>query len=108
MKDLKIEYRDGKLMELRVDGVLVEGVTAISFRHEAGKTQPELVMHLPVNQQEALTLPDVDRRTLQSVQKRFADEQRLEFGGFPRANLVGGHQPERNEASNPLPPPKKP
>ncbi|HIH9666568.1 TPA: hypothetical protein ACYVBH_004509 [Klebsiella pneumoniae] len=107
MKDLKIEYRDGKLIELRVDGVLMEGVTAISFSHEAGKTQPELIMHLPVNQQESLTPPDVDRRTLRSVQKRFADEQRQELGGFPQANLVGGYQPERNEVSNPLSPPKK-
>ncbi|WP_024558479.1 serine acetyltransferase [Franconibacter pulveris 1160] len=40
MKDLKIEYRDGKLVELSIDGVSFKNVTAITFSHEVGETLP--------------------------------------------------------------------
>jgi len=36
MKDLKIEYRDGKLTELSIDGVSFNSILAINFSHEVG------------------------------------------------------------------------
>ncbi|MDU2812064.1 MAG: hypothetical protein E7C11_28455 [Klebsiella michiganensis] len=35
MQDLKIEYRDGKLVELSIDGVSFLSASAISFSHTA-------------------------------------------------------------------------
>ena len=37
MQDLKIEYRDGKLLELSIDGICFMSVTAISLNHEAAR-----------------------------------------------------------------------
>lgn len=106
MKDFKIEYRDGKLLECRVDGVLVECLSYLKLVHEA-KELPTLSITTHVSSKETLIPPDVDRATLQSVQKRFGEEKSMSFGGFPGSNRVEGYQPERNETSNPLPPPKK-
>lgn len=44
MKDLKIEYRDGKLVELRVDGFLVTGATALHLNHVVGGAIPQLTL----------------------------------------------------------------
>lgn len=107
MKDFKIEYRDGKLLECRVDGVLVECLSYLKLVYE-GKELPTLSITTHVSSKETLIPPNIDRTALESVQKRFGEEERMSFGGFPMANRVGGYQPESNEASNPLPPPKKP
>lgn len=37
MQDLKIEYRDGRLVELSIDGVSFLSASAISFSHTAKK-----------------------------------------------------------------------
>ncbi|MBE5251739.1 serine acetyltransferase [Mixta mediterraneensis] len=56
MKDLKIEYRDGRLVELRVDGVLVNGVTAMHFSHVVGDTVPRLTLTTGLTGTESLSI----------------------------------------------------
>lgn len=73
MKDLIIEYREGKLTQLRVDGVLMEGVTSLGFSHFAGKASPELTFNLAMTGQESLIAPDIDRKTFESAAKRFTE-----------------------------------
>lgn len=46
MKDLKIEYRDGKLVEFSIDGIQYNPVTAITFNHEVGETLPTVSMKI--------------------------------------------------------------
>ncbi len=55
MQDLKIEYRDGKLMELSIDGVSFKTVTAITFSHEVGETLPTVSLTFPLGIGERLT-----------------------------------------------------
>ncbi|EMH4032917.1 TPA: serine acetyltransferase [Serratia marcescens] len=43
MKDLKIEFYDGRLVELRVDGVLINDATAIHFSQVVGAV-PQLTL----------------------------------------------------------------
>ncbi|HEI9812568.1 TPA: hypothetical protein SLN60_003900 [Serratia marcescens] len=43
MKDLKIEFYDGGLVELRVDGVLINDATAIHFSQVVGAA-PQLTL----------------------------------------------------------------
>jgi len=42
MKSLEIKYEDGKLTHLIIDGLKVEGLTAISFTHAVGEELPTL------------------------------------------------------------------
>lgn len=42
MKSLEIKYEDGKYVHLMVDGIMVEGLTAISFNHVVGEGFPTL------------------------------------------------------------------
>ncbi|CZV07966.1 Uncharacterised protein [Enterobacter hormaechei] len=42
MKDLIIEYRDGKFVQLAIDGVAMKTVTSIQFSHTAGENVPTL------------------------------------------------------------------
>lgn len=42
MKSLEIKYEEGKYVHLIVDGVLVEGLTSISFNHAVGEGLPTL------------------------------------------------------------------
>lgn len=44
MKDQRIEYRDGKLVEFSIDGIRFDSVTAITFSHEVGETLPTVSM----------------------------------------------------------------
>ncbi|MCZ4058211.1 serine acetyltransferase [Pantoea sp. LMR881] len=48
MKDLKIEYRDGQLIEFSIDGVSFKSVSAISFNHEVGETPPTVSISIPL------------------------------------------------------------
>lgn len=48
MKDLKIEYQDGKLVELSIDGVSFNAVTAITFNHEVGEMLPTVSLTFPL------------------------------------------------------------
>lgn len=40
MKDLSIEYRNGKFVRLVIDGVEMNGVTSIQFSHAVGQEVP--------------------------------------------------------------------
>lgn len=42
MKDLSIEYRDGKFVQLVIDGVVMKRVTSIEFSHSVGQDVPTL------------------------------------------------------------------
>lgn len=42
MKDLSIEYRDGKFVQLVIDGVVMKRVTSIEFTHSVGQDVPTL------------------------------------------------------------------
>ncbi|ELY6299094.1 serine acetyltransferase, partial [Cronobacter sakazakii] len=48
MKDLKIEYQDGKLVELSIDGVSFNALTAITFSHEVDETLPTVSLTFPL------------------------------------------------------------
>lgn len=42
MKSLEIKYEDGKFTHLIVDGLKVDGLTAINFNHAVGEDVPTL------------------------------------------------------------------
>lgn len=44
MKDLSIEYRDGKFVQLVIDGVEMKRVTSIQFTHTVGEDVPTLTV----------------------------------------------------------------
>lgn len=44
MKDFIIEYRDGKLVQLAIDGVKMTRVTSINFSHAVGEDVPTLTV----------------------------------------------------------------
>ena len=69
MKDLKIEYRDGKLVEFSIDGIHFNSVTAIGFSHEVGETMPTVSMSIPIGTGKTLVLPSLSRQNLQIIEK---------------------------------------
>lgn len=73
MKDLIIEYRDGKLAELRVDGVLLEGVTSLGFSHRTREELPQLTVSLTMTGAESLITPDIDKKAVESVTQPFTN-----------------------------------
>ncbi|MEZ2378902.1 hypothetical protein [Enterobacter sp. RCC_40] len=44
MKDLIIEYRDGKFVQLTIDGIEMKRVTSIQFSHTVGENVPTLTV----------------------------------------------------------------
>lgn len=44
MKDLSIEYRDGKFVRLAIDGVEMKNVTSIQFSHAVGQEVPTVTV----------------------------------------------------------------
>lgn len=44
MKDLIIEYRDGKFVQLAIDGVEMKNVTSIQFSHAVGQDVPTVTV----------------------------------------------------------------
>lgn len=44
MKDLSIQYRDGKFVQLVIDGVEMTRVTSIQFSHTVGEDVPTLTV----------------------------------------------------------------
>lgn len=69
MKDLKIEYQDGKLVELSIDGVSFNTVTAITFRHEVGETLPTVSLTFPLGIGERLVPASLSRENLRIIEK---------------------------------------
>ncbi|UFM68543.1 serine acetyltransferase [Leclercia adecarboxylata] len=69
MKDLKIEYRDGKLAELSIDGVSFNIVTGISLSHTIGETLPTVSLTFPIGIGERLVLANLSRENLHIIEK---------------------------------------
>jgi hypothetical protein len=69
MQDLKIEYRDGKLVELSIDGVSFKTVTAITFNHEVGETLPTVSLSFPLDVGERLAPSSPSRDNLRIIEK---------------------------------------
>ena len=66
MKDLIIEYRDGKFVQLAIDGVEMKRITSIHFSHTVGEDVPTLaVSGLIFSEYEkgAHNLEQVDKRS---------------------------------------------
>jgi hypothetical protein len=66
MKDLSIEYRDGKFVRLVIDGVEMKTVTSIQFSHTVGENVPTLTFsgHVwPEHGKGAQKLEQVDKQT---------------------------------------------
>jgi len=69
MKDLKIEYKDGKLIEFSIDGIQFNSVTAIGFSHEVGETMPSVTMSIPIGIGKSLVPASLSRENLQIIEK---------------------------------------
>lgn len=69
MKDLKIEYRDGTLVELSIEGVSFNTVTAITFSHEVGETLPTVSLTFPLGIGERLVPASLSRENLRIIEK---------------------------------------
>ncbi|EOI5817247.1 serine acetyltransferase [Cronobacter dublinensis] len=69
MKDLKIEYQDGKLVELSIDGVSFNAVTAITLSHEVGETLPTASLTFPLGIGERLAPARPYRENLRIIEK---------------------------------------
>lgn len=69
MKDLKIEYREGRLIEFSIDGIQFNSVTAIRFSHEVGETMPSVSMSIPIGIGKSLIPASLSRENLQIIEK---------------------------------------
>ena len=69
MQDMKIEYRDGKLVELSIDGVSFSSVTAINFNHEVGETLPTVSLTFPLGVGERRVPANLSRENLRIIEK---------------------------------------
>lgn len=69
MQDLKIEYRDGKLVELSIDGVSFLSASAFSFSHTAKETLPTIILTMSVGVVERLEPPSPPRENLRIIEK---------------------------------------
>lgn len=81
MKSLKIEYDGHKLVTLEIDGNRIDYFNSLRLVHESGGA-PQLDIGFPVAGKDCITPPDVDRKSLESVQKRFGEGQ-IPLGGYP-------------------------
>ncbi|AOM92884.1 TPA: serine acetyltransferase [Klebsiella pneumoniae] len=69
MQDLKIEYQDGKLVELSIDGVSFLSASAISFSHTAKEALPTIILTMSVGVGERLMLHSPPRENLRIIEK---------------------------------------
>lgn len=69
MQDLKIEYRDGRLVEMSIDGVSFLSASAISFSHTANETQPTIILTMSVGVGERLSPARPPHENLQIIEK---------------------------------------
>lgn len=100
MKSLKIEYDGHKLVTLEIDGHKIEYANSIRLVHDTPGGAPQLDIGFTVAGKGCIIPPDVDRNSLESVQKRLG-EGYIPFGGFP-GNLRQPHK--YDEADQPNPP----
>lgn len=69
MQDLKIEYRDGKLVELSIDGMSFLSASSISFSHTAKETLPTIILTMSVGVDERLEPASPPRENLRIIEK---------------------------------------
>lgn len=69
MQDMKIEYRDGKLVELSIDGVSFLSASAISFSHTANEEPPTIILTMSVGAGERLATAVPPRENLRIIDK---------------------------------------
>jgi len=69
MQDLKIEYRDGKLIELIIDGVSFNDLVSITLSHEAGKSLPTVSLTMPLGVGKRLAPASPDPQNLRIIEK---------------------------------------
>lgn len=69
MQDMKIEYRDGKLVELSIDGVSFLSASAISFSHTANEEPPTIILTMSVGAGERLAHAVPPRENLRIIDK---------------------------------------
>ncbi|MDE9153695.1 hypothetical protein, partial [Klebsiella pneumoniae] len=69
MQDLKIEYQDGKLVELSIDGVSFLSASAISFSHTAKEALPTIILTMSVGVGELLVPSSPPRENLRIIEK---------------------------------------
>ncbi|BDS95358.1 TPA: serine acetyltransferase [Klebsiella pneumoniae] len=69
MQDLKIEYRDGKLVELSIDGVSFLSAHAVSFSHTANEEPPTIILTMSVGVGERLEHASLPREKLRIIEK---------------------------------------
>lgn len=79
MQDMKIEYRDGKLVELSIDGVSFLSASAISFSHTANEEPPTIILTMSVGAGERLAPASPTVKTC----------------GSSRNDSISHYQPER-------------
>jgi hypothetical protein len=65
MKDLSIEYRNGKFVRLVIDGVEMKDVTSIQFSHAVGQEVPTVTVsgHVVSGGKGAQKLEQVDKHS---------------------------------------------
>lgn len=69
MRDLKIEYQNGKLVELSIDGVDFKTITAITLRHEISEVLPNVTLTFPVGVGKRPVPDACSRENLQIIEK---------------------------------------
>lgn len=69
MQDLRIEYRDGKLIELSIDGASFNDLTSVTFSHEAGKSLPSISLTMPLGVGDRLVTAYLARENLRNIEK---------------------------------------
>lgn len=77
MKDLSIEYRDGKFVSLVIDGVEMKEVTSIQFSHAVGQDVPTVTISGHVvssNWKNDQKLVQVDKQTTWHDEVNWQDE----------------------------------
>ena len=77
MKDLSIEYRDGKFVSLVIDGVEMKEVTSIQFSHAVGQDVPTMTISGHVvssNWKNDQKLVQVDKQTTWHDEVNWQDE----------------------------------
>lgn len=69
MRDLKIQYQNGKLVELSIDGLDFKTITAITLRHDISEVLPNVTLTFPIGVGERLIPDACARENLHIIEK---------------------------------------
>lgn len=69
MQDFKIEYHEGRLVELSIDGISFRSVTAVSLHHELGERLPVVTLTIPLGDGQRLEPASLARENLRIIEK---------------------------------------